>query len=498
MKTSINDVARRACALLPALLFAFALARGQAVEWRASVEGDEWRELSTRLEGKAKGELALSVSLGDSLATLRGFGTCFNELGWDALCLLSPDEADDILRRLFAPDSDLRLSIGRIPMNASDYARSWYSCDEVWGDFDLLYFNIDRDRTTLIPYIKAAQRFNPSLTFWTSPWSPPTWMKANGDYPVLSNARFNGQDPRSDALLLRGSEEVCDSLFPQRLAVSDYLIQDPRYLRSYALYFCRFIDAYRAEGIPITRAMYQNEAWSYTPYPGCAWTAEGITRFNAEYLGPALREHEPGVELFLGTINTNRFDVIDAVMSDPRMQDLVAGLGFQWEGAQILPRLKAKYPAFRYVQTESECGEGTFDWPAAEHTFSLLNRYLGYGCEDYTFWNAVLAGDGVSPWGWRQNALVRIDTLSRKATLTPEYYAAMHDTHALPSGSVLLGTSAGAEGGMPVQAYLTPSGKAVVIAGNLTDSPRQLCVKVGGSYLNAALPAHSFHTFTAR
>jgi len=64
-------------------------------------------------------------------------------------------------------------------------------------------------------------------------------------------------------------------------------IQDPRYLNAYANYFCKFIDAYNEQGIPISMVMFQNEAWSYTNYPGCAWTAEGIIRFNTEYLAPA-------------------------------------------------------------------------------------------------------------------------------------------------------------------------------------------------------------------
>lgn len=68
--------------------------------------------------------------------------------------------------------------------------------------------------------------------------------------------------------------------FPRKLATQDYFIQDPRYLQAYANYFCRFIDEYGKLGIPIDMVIYQNEAYSYTPYPGCPWTAEGTIRFN--------------------------------------------------------------------------------------------------------------------------------------------------------------------------------------------------------------------------
>lgn len=67
------------------------------------------------------------------------------------------------------------------------------------------------------------------------------------------------------------------------------------------------------------------------------------------------------------------------------MPETIQGVGFQWEGGQILPKLRAKYPQYKYVQTESECGWGSFDWKAAEHTFGLMNHYLGNGCEEYTF-----------------------------------------------------------------------------------------------------------------
>lgn len=39
-------------------------------------------------------------------------------------------------------------------MNANDYARDWYSCDEVSGDFQLKYFSIERDKKTIIPFCK--------------------------------------------------------------------------------------------------------------------------------------------------------------------------------------------------------------------------------------------------------------------------------------------------------------------------------------------------------
>lgn len=127
--------------------------------------------------------------------------------------MLTKEQKQEILQNIFAPDGDLKISMGRIPMNANDYARNWYSCDEVPGDFQLKYFNINRDKTSLIPYIKEAQKYNPNMTFWTSPWSPPSWMKINQYYSVRSDAKVNKMNPQSDIALFEGNQQKTRKYF---------------------------------------------------------------------------------------------------------------------------------------------------------------------------------------------------------------------------------------------------------------------------------------------
>lgn len=462
--------------------------------WISSTEKEVWKESKIRLQPRVSEMSDLHVADTADAITFKAWGTTFNELCWDALNILTRDEQDAILKDMFSPGGDLRFTRGRIAMNANDYARGWYSCDEVAGDFRLKYFNIERDKSAIIPYIRAAQKYNPQMTFWISPWSPPSWMKINNDYPVRSDAT-NHMDPKSDIALFEETTNKQQGVFPQRLAVNDYMIQDPRYLQAYADMFCKFIDAYKEQGIPITMVMYQNEAYSYTPYPGCAWTAEGTIRFNMEYLAPTLQRHHPEVDLYIGTFNTNRFDHVDQILSDPRMAQSVKGVGFQWEGGQILSKVRSKYPQWRYVMTESECGSGTFDWKAAEHTFHLINHYLGNGCEEYTFWNGILCDSGISPWGWKQNALIRIDTQTRKAIYTPEYYAVKHYTHYITPGTKILSYEASTKNGMPILMALTPQNKHLIIIGNFNNATKIQTVKIGNRYLNVELQPHSFNTF---
>lgn len=435
------------------------------------------------------------------IVTFGRWGTTFNEQDWKALCMLTRDEQDDILRRAFSPEGELHLSLGRISMNANDYALSWFSCSDVQGDFGLEYFNIDRDLLTIIPYIRAAQKYCPDMQFWMSPWSPPAWMKINNHYAVQSN-RYNDLDPKLDHLLFEDGDRSDNEqvnpdkkLFPRRLAVQDFFIQDPRYLQSYANMFSKFIDLYKEQGIDIGMVMYQNEAYSYTPYPGCPWTSDGILRFNLEYLSPTLKAKNPDVDLYLGTFNTNRYDHVDGLLSDTRMAGNIKGVGFQWEGGQILPRIREKYPDYKYMSTESECGNGNMDWRAAEHTFHLINHYIGNGCSDYNNWNLVLCDRGESTWGWKQNALVRVNSQNRTYEYVPEWYAYMHYSHFIGEGSKIIGFQAAADTDTPVLVALTPDNKYVIVAGNFTDVSQCTSVKVGDKYLDITLAPHSFNTY---
>lgn len=481
----------------------------QTFEWTSSTEGHIWQQ--QKLSAKAqKGQTpTLTIARGEACKPFRGWGCTFNELDWDALCMLQRAEQDEILERVFSPQGELRVTRGRISMGANDYSRSWYSNDETPGDLELRHFNISRDRLSIIPFIRAAQQYQPKLTCWVSPWCPPSWMKINGDYPVLSS-KYNNLSPAADYMLYGSVGEAADpdemkllgdrsGVFPKRLATTDYMIQDPRYLQAYANLFCKFIDAYAAEGIAIDRVIYQNEAYSYTPYPGCAWTAEGTVRFNRDFLAPTLQARHPEVELYIGTFNTNRRDYVEKIVNDSTLLPCVKGVAFQWEGREVLPHVRKAHPDLEYICSESECGWGSFDWKAGEHTFELINHYLGNGCTEYTFWNFILEGRGVSPWGWKQNALIRVDGEKRTYEYTPEYQAVRHYTRYIPAGSRVVAHKAEGKDKLPVLALTMPNGKLVVVAGNFADNPQPLTVALpSGKALTTTLAPHSYNTFAEK
>ena len=483
-------------------------ASAQTATWFSSTENAEWqKQKNLKLSDKPESTPLVTVDNTSKGHTLKHWGTTFNELDWDAFLALSREEQDALMHNIFSPDGDLRFTRGRIGMNCNDYGRSWFSCDEVKGDLELRYFNIDRDKTGIIPLIRAAQKYNPALTFWASPWSPPSWMKINGDYPVVSS-HTNNADPKIDYLLFGSVDEIDedemkflgerDKQFPRRLATQDYFIQDPRYLQAYANYFSKFVDAYKEQGVPIDMVIYQNEAYSYTPYPGCAWTAEGTVKFNRDYLAPTLKKNNPDVQVYLGTFNTNRQDHVEKILSDADLRNQLSGLAFQWEGREILPAIREQYPEFSYICSESECGNGDMDWKAGEHTFFLIADNIGKGCDEWYNWNFLLPKKGTSKWGWNQNALVELDPLTRSIRYTPEYFAVKHFSNLIEQGAEIVGFQPRDGGDTTILVAKNPDGQYIAVAGNFASSPKPVTVQINKKYLNVTLPPHTFNSFVIK
>ena len=352
-----------------------------------------------------------------------------------------------------------------------------------------------------------AQKYNPNLVFWVSPWSPPAWMKINKDYCVVSS-KFNNQPKEKDALLFGGDTEEIDpnemwlegdrrKLFPRRLATQNYFIQEPEYLQAYADMFAKFVELYAAEGVKIDRVMYQNEAYSYTPYPGCPWTAEGTVRFNRDYLAPTLKAKCPGVKLYLGTFNTNRRGYIEQILDAPGMQDCIDGIGYQWEGRQAMEAFtnEGRYAKLHRVCSESECGNGQMDWRAAEHTSWLIFRNLAHGVDEWYNWNFILCDQGRSPWGWKQNALIRVRSANRTYSYRPEYYAVKHFSHFVKPGAIQLAYTPWTDK-VKALCYRNPDGGIVVVMTNWADAERRVSFKVAGKAHEVVLKPHSFNTVT--
>ena len=157
-----------------------------------------------------------------------------------------------LLQELFGPSPGIGLSFTRLTMGASDFSLHEYSYDDMPAgqtDSSLAQFSIDSNRAYVLPVVQRALAINPQLKIMASPWSPPGWMKTTGS-------------------LIQGTLR-------------------PEAYGPFAEYFRRYIEAYRAERVPIYAITLQNEP-HYEPadYPGMRLDPPARAQLIGQYLGP--------------------------------------------------------------------------------------------------------------------------------------------------------------------------------------------------------------------
>lgn len=448
----------------------------QDVSWVSSTEKQPWKtkEVIKLNDFNESMPIDIEILTDKKQQTIDGWGGCFNELGWQALQTLPFNEREKVIKEFFDPTEGLKYNLCRMPIGANDYAVNWYSLNETDGDFEMKNFNIERDKTILIPYIKSALKFRPDLKIWASPWSPPTWMKTNKHYANKPNT-FND--------------------LPEENAVKsgDQFIQKKEYLSAYALYLAKFVKAYQKEGINVYAVHIQNEPYTYNQWPNCSWTAPAMRDFVAGYLGPKFIKDKIPAQIWFSTINSRNLEVFDTVLSNPEVRKYISGVGVQYEGLDVVDKIGKKYPELNLMQTETPCGDGLFSWNDAENTFGTIKSYLDKGVKSYMYWNMILDSTGESSWGWKQNAQVIINKTTKKVTYTPEFYILKHLSYFVTPGSTKLETKGLSD---DVLAFLTPEGKIVLVTINTYYKPKKLKIKIGSKYFEIALPANSFNTVT--
>lgn len=426
------------------------------IKWFSTTRQKVWESM----------DLAFVESTGDTLEltgkryqAVDGFGGCFNELGWIALSHLEEKGRDNVISELFDPISGCKFNFCRIPVGANDYAAEWYSCNENDGDYLMEKFSIERDRLYLIPYIKKALKLRLDMKLFASPWSPPTWMK----FPKVHNYGT--------------------------------LIMDKKILDAYALYFLKFVEAYRDEGINIHQIHIQNEPFADQKFPSCLWTGEQFRVFIREHIGPLFEKNHIPAEIWFGTLNGSfeQFDsFIDHVLFDPEARKFIKGIGYQWFGKYAIQRTHESWPEFRLMQTENECGNGTNTWEYARYVFNLMRHYFSNGVSSYIYWNMILEPEGTSTWGWKQNSMITIKPDTKEIVYNPEFYIMKHFSHFIAPGAVRLGTKGHWTGSS--LAFENPDGYIVLIVNNGMDRTGNVTFKKEDKEFSVGLKPYSINT----
>jgi glucosylceramidase len=433
----------------------------------------------------------VEVLLDKPLQSIEGFGTCFNELGWTSLSLLSAKNRESIMHELFAPGAGAGFTICRMPVGANDFSRHWYSYDETDADFDMKHFSIANDLETLVPFIKAAQKFNPVLKLWASPWSPPSWMKHNHHYAARSVLGYMNFQSEEYGMDLRGINNGLPK-DKEGKEGTDMFIQEEKYYRTYSLYFARFVEAYKKLGIKIGMVMPQNEFNSAQVFPSCTWTAAGLAKFTS-YLGPQMQKL--GVDVFFGTMERANAKLVDTIVTNSQSSKYVKGVGFQWAGKGAIALIHEHYPHLTLYQSEQECGNGKNDWKYCVYTWGLIKHYFKNGANAYMYWNTSLKQGGISTWGWKQNSLVVVDTINKTYSYTYEYYLLKHLSHFVKPGAKLLQTTGSFDN---LLAFINPDKSIIIIIQNTSNEEKKVAIKTGKSVFVPLFSANSFNTIIIR
>jgi glucosylceramidase len=195
---------------------------------------------------------------GRSFQTIEGFGGAFTEAAALVWQKLPPEQQAQVLRDYFSPTQGHGYRFCRVHMNSCDFSLGNYAHVEQGDDVALETFSIARDQQALLPMIRAAlQMAGQPVKLLVSPWSPPAWMKSNG--------QMNG-----------GGKLL------------------PQYAQAWARWFVKFIQAYAAEGVPVWGVSVQNEPAAVQTWDSCIYSAEEERDFVRDYLGPELAQADLG------------------------------------------------------------------------------------------------------------------------------------------------------------------------------------------------------------
>jgi len=364
--------------------------------------------------------------------TMLGFGAAFTDAACYTLARLNENDQAKLFHQMFGQDQHA-LSIGRIPIGASDYSAAVYSYDDGPADPELKRFSIEHDREYILPVLRAALGANPDLYMFGSPWSPPGWMK-------YSNSMLGGN-------------------------------MRPENIPTYARYLQKFVDGYAAAGVKVRALTTQNEldADQGGRMPACPWPEEDEERLVAE-LGPLLEAS--GTKIWTLDHNYNLWGRAVDQLSRPRIKKYVNTVA--WHGYVGSPEMMG-YVKQRFPDVEMHWTEGGDDYKSPDYltkwskwgaTFSGI---LANGPQSITMWNMALDERGrpnIGPFDC--GGLVQIHSQTKEIVFSGLYWALVQHARAIRRGAVIV-ASHDVNGDLPAEnaALIAPA----ATSSNMTATP---------------------------
>jgi glucosylceramidase len=402
-----------------------------------------------------------------------GFGGALTDATCYVLSQLPAAEREAVMHDLFS-EREMGLNVCRTCIGASDYSRSAYTFDESdTPDPELKKFSIDHDKAYILPMLREVRKANPEMFLFSSPWTPPGWMKTGSS--MLGGAmRKHSYEP-------------------------------------YAKYFLKFLEGYKSEGVRIDAVTVQNEvdADQDSRMPACLWGQEYEIEFVKDHLGPTLRQAGFKTKIWVLDHNYNLWGRAMAELSDPKAYEYIDGIAWHpYVGdATAMTRVHEAFPEKNAYWTEGgpdiTAPDYATDWAKWGEIF---NGALNNWTRSITAWNVALDEKGNPNIGpFPCGGMITIENGSHKVTKSGQYLAFVHFSRHIRRGAKAFATNgveAASTGGLienKVSKSLThagfrnPDGSIVIVLANRGDERRVQLVH-GAQVLEVDLPADSLFT----
>ncbi|MEC3906255.1 glycoside hydrolase family 30 protein [Tamlana sp. 2201CG12-4] len=444
---------------------------------------------------KTDEKVSITLVPEQTFQTIIGFGGAFTESSAYLLNKLSQKNRDRILKAYFAKDG-ARYSLTRTHMNSCDFSLTNYSYTPIEDDKDLEHFSIEEDMDNLIPMIKDAMTISEDgFKIFASPWTAAPWMKDNNDW------------------------------------VGGKLL--PKYYDTWALFFSKYVDAYKAEGIDIWGFTVENEPHGNgNNWESMHFTPKEMTDFVEFHLGPKLEADGKGDKIILG-YDQNRGGLeewVDEMYRDEASSKYFDGTAIHWYEStydyfpEALQYAHNKAPDKYLIETEGcidaeiprwqdddwywrkEATDWGWDWAPEEDKhlhpkYSPVFRYARdiIGClnnwvDGWVDWNMVLDKQGGPNWfeNWCV-APVIVDPEADEVYFTPLYYTMAHFSKYIRPEAKIIGVE-NSDDKLMVTAAQNPDGSIIAVVFNETETPKSITLSLNTKTMDFAIDAKAIQT----
>ena len=393
-----------------------------------------------------------------------GFGGAFTEAAASVYNKLDTEKKGEIIKAYFGEQGN-DYSMARTHINSCDFSLGNYSYCDTPGDTELNYFSISRDKELLIPFVQdAMDHANTPIHILASPWSPPAWMKTNGQ--------------------MNHGGKIKDE-----------------YRAAWASYFCKYINAYEKEGIPIWGISVQNEPAAKQRWDSCIYTAEEERDFIRDYLGPAL-ESRNLLDKKVIIWDHNRDIMVErarTVLNDPEAAKYVWGTGFHWYNGDhfdAVQKVHDEFPGKHLIFTEGcqENGPHIGSWDLGERYATSIINDLNRWTVAWIDWNLILdERGGPNHVGNYCSAPIIVDIRSQDILYQSSYYYLGHFSRFIKRGDKIIGCECKTDDLLALAAVNT-SGIVTAVVMNKKDVSAEFKYQNGDTNIPLSIPGRSIVT----